>query len=53
MKGVWCEAMHAWRSGRMDGSVGPRMGAGRRAQVGKVGVEEERIRDSARAWGCV
>lgn len=51
MKGVWCAAMHEWIMGMQPGSLGPKIGAERRAQVGKSEVEEERTRDSASVCG--
>jgi hypothetical protein len=50
MKGVERAAMRAWMVGIMTGSVGPKIGAERRAMVGNVGWEEVRVRDSAMAW---
>jgi hypothetical protein len=44
-------AIREWMAGISTASLGPKIGAGRRAQVGKWGVEEARTRDSARAWG--
>jgi hypothetical protein len=47
MKGVWWDLMSEWKVGIMVASLGPKMGAGRKAQVENVGVEAERIKDSA------
>lgn len=50
MKGVWCRAMRECMVGIMTVSVGPRMGAGRREQVGKEAWLACRTRDSAWAF---
>jgi hypothetical protein len=47
MKGVWPAEMQEWIVGMQAISLGPKIGAERRAQVEKVGVFEVRTRDSA------
>jgi hypothetical protein len=49
MKGVVWAPIRAWIVGTTIASVGPKIGAERRAQVGNEGVEEERMWDSAMA----
>lgn len=50
MKAVCPAAMHEWMMGMQAGSLGPKMGAERRAQVEKVGVLALRTMFSARVW---
>jgi hypothetical protein len=49
MKGLVWAAMREWIVGITMASVGPKIGAERRAQVEKVGEEDARTWDSARA----